>query len=119
MIKLRTWILAVGFLSFASFSQDLDLESLPTATLTEDFYLTLDPSVPVAEYYLVDISHMGFTTEAEAIKSCRNYLSGNLISNQVFFSENYLIVHIHTEYLGGDLDYAKVQNYLNQLSKPH
>ncbi len=54
IIKFRTWLLALGFLSFASFSQDLDLESLPTATLAEDFNLTLDPSVTVAEYYLVD-----------------------------------------------------------------
>lgn len=119
MTKLKIGMLVLGFLSFASFSQEVDLEELPTATLTEDFFLTLDPSVPITEYYYVDISHMGFANETEAIKTCRNYLSGNLISNEVHFSEGYLIVHIHTEYLGGDLDYVKVQNYLNQLTKPH
>jgi|GEM_PF-1533353 len=119
MTKLKTWMFVLGFLSFTSYSQALDLESLPTATLTEGFLLTLDSSLPVADYYYVDISHMGFTSEIEAVKACRNYLSGNLISNEVHYSENYMIVHIHTEYMSGALDYEKLQLYLNQLSKPH
>ncbi len=111
-------LLTVGLFSIMGYSQEVALDEMPTATLTEGFYLTLDPSAPVSNYYKVDISHMGFVTEEEAIKQCRAYLSGNLISNEVHFSENYLIVRIYTEYMGGDLDLVKLQTYLNQLSKP-
>lgn len=117
-MNLKTLILTFGLATFGAFGQDVPLEELPTATLTTDFQLTLDPSVPVSEYYYVDISEMDFENEAEAIKKCRDYLSANLISNEVHYSENYLIVHIHTEYMGGDLDYDKLQTYLNQLTKP-
>lgn len=118
-MNLKTLIFTIGFMAFSTFGQDMPIEELPTATLTEDFYLTLDPSVPVSEYYYVDISEMNFVNEAEAIKKCRDYLSANLISNEVHYSENYIIVHIHTEYMDGDLDYDKLQTYLNQLTKPN
>lgn len=108
--------LILGTLS--AHAQDIDPEGLPTGTLTTDFYLTLDPSVPVSNYYKVDISHMGFENETEAIKKCRYYLTGNLITNEVHFEEGYIIVRIHTEYMGGDLDYDKLTAYLKQLTKP-
>lgn len=99
-------------------AQDMDIDALPTGTLTTGFYLTLDSEVPVSNYYKVDISHMGFENETEAITKCRHYLSGNLISNVVHFDEGFMIVRIHTEYMGDDLDYDKLSTYLNQLTKP-
>lgn len=115
----RTLLLVCLLTGGVSFAQDVALEELPSATLNTDFYLTLDPSVPISPYYKADISHLGFESEEEAIKVCRIYLTGNLISNEVHFSENYVLIHIHTEYLNGDFDYAKVQNYLGQLTKPN
>lgn len=88
-------------------AQEMDADALPTGTLSNDFFLTLDPAVPVSPYYKVDISHMGFTNEADAVKQCRDYLTANLISNEVFYDEGYMIVRIHTEYMDGDLNYDK------------
>ncbi len=115
---LKTLFLSIAFISIKSMAQVMPTEGLPTATLDENFHLTLDLALPVADYYKVDISHLEFLNEEDAIKKCRVYLTGNLISNEVHFSENFIIVHIHTEYLAGDLDHAKIQTYLNQLRKP-
>ena len=108
----------MAFIASSAFAQDVPVEELPTATLDENFHLTLNPEAPVSEYYYVDISHLDFANEAEAIKKCRDYLSANLISNEVHYSENYMIVRIHTEYMGDDLSYESIQNYLNHLTKP-
>lgn len=118
MKNLKLLILMLGFFSVEGFAQDISIEDMPKATLTSNFFLTLDPTTPVSEYYYVDLSNMEFANEAEAIKLCRTYLTANLVSNVVHFSENYMIIRIHIEHMGGDLDYTKIQTYLNQLSKP-
>lgn len=115
---LKTLFFALLFCASGSFAQDIPVDELPIATLDENFFLTLDPESPVSEYYYVDISHLGLTDEEAFQKQCKYFLTANLITPELHFSENYLIVRIHTEYLGGDLDYDKVQTYLNQLTKP-
>jgi hypothetical protein len=108
-----------SFISTFSFGQDIALEDLPNATINENYSITLSTSVPLTDYYKVDISHLDFTDAAEAQKTLTRFVTGNLITNQVFYEEHYMLIHIHTEYLGGNLDLVKVQNYLtNSLPKP-
>ncbi len=115
---LKTLFLTIALSAFGLIAQDVPLEELPTATLNSNFYLTLDSETPVSNYYYVDISHLDFATEADLIKQCGYYLTANLITTVPHFTEQYLIVQIHTEYLGEEASLAQVQTYLNQLSKP-
>ena len=116
ILKALFLTLAIG--SFGSYAQDIPDDELPIATLDENYHLTLNEEMPLEDYYRVDISHFEFASEEEAIKQCRLYLSGNLISNEVHYGENYLIVHIHTEYMGDDVSHERFQAYLELITKP-
>lgn len=115
---LKTLFLTLALCTFGAVAQDVPLEELPTATLNSDFYLTLDSEAPISNYYFVDISHLDFANEADLIKGCNYYLTANLITTIPHYSENYLLVQIHTEYLGEDASLEQIQTYVNQLSKP-
>ena len=78
----------------------------------------MDAESPVSDYYYVDISHLDFENEADLVKQCGYYLTANLITTDAHYSDNYLIVRIHTEYLTGDASMDEIQTYLNQLTKP-
>ena len=117
MKLIKLLFVAIGFSSMGSFAQDLVIEELPIATINESFYVTI-PEIPLQEDYFIDISHMDFVDEADAIKKFGVFVTGNLVTPTVNFDEKYVILHIHTEYMGGDLDIAKMQVYLDQLTKP-
>jgi hypothetical protein len=103
----------------AAFGQDIPVDELPTATINENYLLTLDASAPLSEYYKVDISHLTFANENEAVKTMKRFLTANLVSNQVYYSEQYMIVKLHLEYLGETANITDVQHYLhNYLAKP-
>ncbi|MFT5820944.1 MAG: hypothetical protein ACI8ZM_002192 [Crocinitomix sp.] len=114
----KSLFLTIALSTFGLMAQDVPLEELPTATLNSDFFLTLDAESPVSNYYYVDISHLDFTSEADLIKQCNYYLTANLITTVANFSEHYLVVQIHTEYLADGSSLEQVQTYLNQLTKP-
>jgi len=109
--------MALGLAAVNSHAQDIALEDLPVATINSSFYVTL-PEIPVAEYYYVDISHMVFADEQEAIYLLTSYVTANLITNEIHFADGYMIIHIHTEYVDGEIDRAELQEYLNNLTKP-
>jgi len=112
-------VFAIGLmLSTGSFSQDVLVEDLPVANIDENYYVTL-PEMPVQEYYFVDISHLDFTDEQEAIYLLTSYVTANLISNEVFYTDGYMVIRIHLEHIPGDeVDLAQLQDYLNHLTKP-
>lgn len=109
--------MAFGLSSVGSFAQELVIEELPVATINENFFVTI-PEIPLQENYFIDISHMDFVDEADAIKKFAVFVTGNLVTPDVHYADNYVILHIHTEFMGGDLDIVKMQTYLNQLTKP-
>jgi S-methylmethionine-dependent homocysteine/selenocysteine methylase len=115
---LKSLFLTMALSTFGLMAQDVPLEELPTATLNSDFYLTLDSESPVSNYYYVDISHLDFASEAELIKQCGYYLTANLITTVANYTEQYLVVQIHTEFLADGATLEQIQTYLNQLSKP-
>ncbi|NOQ73342.1 MAG: hypothetical protein GQ574_15155 [Crocinitomix sp.] len=115
---LKSLFLTMAFSTFGLMAQDVPLEELPTATLNSDFFLTLDAESPVSNYYYVDISHLDFANEADLIKQCGYYLTANLITTVANYSDHYLVVQIHTEFLEDDASLEQIQTYLNQLTKP-
>lgn len=115
---LKSLLLTLALSTFGLMAQDVPLEDLPTATLNSDFFLTLNSEAPVSNYYYVDISHLDFASEADLIKQCGYYLTANLITTVANYSENYLLVQIHTEFLAEGTSLEQIQTYLNQLTKP-
>ena len=110
--------MSLGLSAVSSFAQDVPVEDLPVATIGETYYVTL-PEAPLEEYYYIDISHLEFADEHEAIYLLGAYVSGNLVTNEVFYSENYMILRVHFEYMGATiLAVSELQDYLGQLSKP-
>jgi hypothetical protein len=91
--------------------------TLQTATIDANYHVTLDPDLPLADFYKVDISHLSFENEAEAIKLLGVYVSGNLVSNEVKYAEKYMLIKIHKSFVP-DATTAQMQEYLGQLSKP-
>ena len=117
MKLLKMLVLVLGLSSVGSFAQDIVVEELPIATISDVYYVTL-PDDPVEEYYYIDISHLDFEDEQEAVYLLGAYVTGNLITNEVFYSENYMIVQIHFEYVDGPISLEDLQAYLGILSKP-
>ena len=117
MKLLKMLVLVLGLSSVGSFAQDIVVEELPIATISDVYYITL-PDAPVEEYYYIDISHLDFEDEQEAVYLLGAYVTGNLITNEVFYSENYMIVQIHFEYVDGPISLEDLQAYLGILSKP-
>ena len=117
MKLLKTFLLTLGFMSFGSIAQDIPVEGLPVATINEDYLVTV-PEIPIQEYYFIDISHLTFASEEEATKLLEFYLTANVIRPIIHYSDNYVLLHVLVEFLGGDTDYNNLQFYLNHLTKP-
>lgn len=117
MKLLKILVLALGLSAVSSQAQDLVVEDLPVATITEGFFVTV-PEVPMVSDYYVDISHMDFVDEEDAKKKLATFVTGNIVTPILNYEENYFILHVHMEYMGGDYDVAKLQHYLNTLTKP-
>ena len=117
MKLLKTLVLVLGLTSVGSFAQGIVVEDLPVATISDVYYVTL-PDAPVEEYYYIDISHLDFEDEQEAVYLLGAYVTGNLITNEVFYSESYMLIQIHFEYVDGPISIEDLQAYLGILSKP-
>ena len=61
-----TLLLTLLFASPNIFGQELEID-YGTATITEGYCVSLDTESPIAEYYSIDISHLSFDTELEAV----------------------------------------------------
>ncbi|MFT5821973.1 MAG: hypothetical protein ACI8ZM_003229, partial [Crocinitomix sp.] len=77
MKLLKMFVLALGLSAVGSYAQDIVVEDLPVATISEVYYVTL-PDAPVEEYYYIDISHLDFEDEQEAVYLLGAYVTGNL-----------------------------------------
>jgi len=106
-------------ITFNSYSIPVKTPPLAVASIDTNYRITI-PSIPIQRYYYVDISHLDFADEQEAIYLLTSYVTANLISNEVFYSEGYMQIQLHLEHIPeSDRTVAKMQNYLNCLTKPH
>ena len=104
--------------SYFGFGQTMPTEGIPTATISDNLICTLDADAPLSDYYKIDISHLSFESEEEALLKFKKHLTGNLITNEVHLDENFVIIQIHHAYLGDSPSIERIQNYLtNALPK--
>ncbi len=115
----RVLFLGLGLITFSSYAQEAaDIEALPEATLTTNYVISF-PDAPMTTAYYIDVAHLGFENQTDGEKKLDYYLTGNLVTPELNFEEGYVILHVHTEYMGGDLDMVKLTNYVNNnLNKP-
>lgn len=116
MKLLKLFFFALGFSALNATAQDVPVEELPVATIDDKFLVTV-PEIPIEEYYFIDISHLTFADDEEALKKLNFYLTANVVEPIINLEDNYLILHVKTEYIGGDTDYNNLQFYLNHLTK--
>lgn len=73
--------------------------------------VTLDNSTEVQNYYVIDISHLGLTSE-NAAWDYFNYISDNLLTYHVFYSEMKVTLQLHLERTGEAKDINWWNSYL-------
>ncbi len=117
MKLLKLIVLALSLSVMNTYAQELVVEDLPVATINDNFYVTL-PEMDVMDDYYVDISGLTFADEDEAIYLLTSFVTGNLVTSTIHYSEGYMIVHIHKEYISGTIALSDMQYYLDHLSKP-
>ena len=116
MKRLLFLILAILF-TVNSYSIPVKTPPLTVASIDTDYRITI-PSIPIQRYYYVDISHLCFDSEEEAIRILEFYLTANLITPIIHYKEGYLIIQILIEYIPDVADYEGLQFYLDHLTKP-
>jgi hypothetical protein len=116
MKRLLFLILAILF-TVNSYSIPVKTPPLTVASIDTDYRITI-PSIPIQRYYYVDISHLCFDSEEEAIRILEFYLTANLITPIIHYEEGYLIIQILIEYIPDVADYEGLQFYLDHLTKP-
>ena len=100
-----------------SYSIPVKTPPLAIASIDTNYRITV-PSIPIQRYYYVDISHLCFDNEEEAIRILEFYLTANLITPIIHYKEGYLIIQILIEYIPDVADYEGLQFYLDHLTKP-
>lgn len=117
MKMIKTLVLFFLFCGFNATAQEMPTEGLPTATINNALTVTLDETAPLSPYYRVDISALSFENEANAKKQFSTFVSGNLIRNEVHYSDQFMIIHIRTEHLPEGATLAELQSYLNNKGR--
>ena len=88
-------IALLGLSTTASAQMDFSSITAGTATLSPEKCITIDISQPVQEYYVFDMTALGFTSEAEAAKHCNTDLS-NLLTVHLDYPNNQIYLQVHT-----------------------
>jgi hypothetical protein len=116
---MKSILLSILLTLFAGNSHSIPVKTPPltVASIDTNYRITI-PSIPIQRYYYVDISHLCFASEEEAIRILEFYLTANLITPVIYYGEGYLIIQILTEYIPDVTDYEGLQFYLDHLTKP-
>jgi hypothetical protein len=116
-MKTLTSLILLLFITLNSYSIPVKTPPLTVASIDTNYRITV-PSIPIQRYYYVDISHLCFDSEEEAIRILEFYLTANLITPVIHYKEGYLIIQILIEYIPDVADYEGLQFYLDHLTKP-
>lgn len=98
----------------ASFGQPEGDFDYATATITEEFCVSLDTEVEVSEYYEIDISHLALESEIEA-KNKFGYIDNNLLTYSVDFAAEKAYLHIHLDRTAEPKDIVWWSAYIESL----
>lgn len=116
MKLLKTYLIFIFLVSLPVFGQVS--EEFLEAEIGEDFTITLNQSEPIQSVYKADISSLGFINEEQASKVFSYFLVANLVSNELHYSEGFVLIKINLDYLPDDATHDALHTYLNQLPKP-
>ena len=86
----------IGLSTTASAQLDFSSISAAPAYLSPEKCISLDVSAPVQEFYVMDITVLGFASEADAELACNRDLS-NLITLHLDYASNQVYLQIHTD----------------------
>lgn len=111
----KLFLLLIICSTTAVFSQDWrdGLTFLP-ATVTSDYCVQLDAGQPVAEWYIMDITHMDFANQTEAQQAFW-MRQNNLVSYTVILDEHKAYAHIHLDRTSTPQDIVWWNDFLNSL----
>ena len=112
----KTYLLLIFLVSLPVFGQVS--EDYLEAEISDDFTITLNQTEPIQSVYKADITSLGFESEEQATKVFGYFLVANLVSNELHYSEGYVLIKINLEYLAEDATHEALNTYLNQLPKP-
>ena len=101
MKYLKKALFGILFLAapFAGSSQiDFTTISAGTANLTPEKCISIDVTSPVQEFYVFDITPLGFASEEEAAQYCNTDLS-NLLTVYLDYPNTQVYLQLHTDRL--------------------
>jgi hypothetical protein len=110
-LTITTVFLALIFASSNSFAQDIEYG---TATVTEEYCVSLDTESPIAEHYSIDISHLHLMTELEAVNKF-GFISNNLLTYTVDFEAETAYLHVHLDRTSTPEDIIWWNDYVESL----
>lgn len=108
------FICLASFASMSIFSQTDAEAEIATATITEEFCVTLDAAEPIAEFYVIDISHLELISEKEA-NDRFGYISNNFLTYTVDFEAHEAQLQIHLDRTPMPHDIIWWNDYLESL----
>ena len=98
--------------STSSFAQD-EIE-YGTATVSEEYCVSLDTDSAISEYYSIDISHLNLLTELEAVNNF-GFISNNLLTYSVDYAAETAYLHVHLDRTSSPKDIVWWNDYVNSL----
>lgn len=107
-------LLAVISIASIGFSQEAGKPG--SATVTSNFCVVLDNANPIQEFYAVNATSLGWTSELAASKSC-GFHSNNLVTYSADYANNKLLIQIHIDRTKEINDITWWNEYLNSICK--
>ncbi len=93
------------------FSQE---EGMATATITDEYCVTIDASSPITDFYEIDIAHLGLASEQAALDKM-GYISNNLLTYTVDFEAEKAFLQVHLDRTTEPKDIIWWSEYINSL----
>ena len=116
-MKTLTSLILLLFITLNLYSIPVKTQPTAVATIDSNYRVTI-PAIPIQRYYYIDISHLSFENEEEAIRIFEYYLTANVITPVIYYKEKYIMLQILIEYIPEVSDYTELQFYLDHLTKP-
>ena len=111
---MKRFYFAFCFLIASSAAIAQDEESYLSATCSDEFCVTLDATSPIQEFYKIDIAPFVFATYEDA-QNKFGYISNNLLTYNVDFENNRVILQVHTDRTEAPKDIVWWNDYLESL----
>ncbi len=96
------------------FSQEEGGIEYESATINDEYCVSLNTDVSISEYYLIDISHLHLHSEKEA-KGKFGFICNNLLTYTVDFEAEKAYLQVHLDRTSEPKDIVWWNDYINSL----